>query len=373
MPTRAPIMSRRTRTTRIPWRGPLALLAAAPLAAAVFTAPSGVSSTAGARPAPRAATAVPAAPAAVLAAASAGTSAGHPYSDPVWYPLQVEAKIDCVRDNPGCPNGHKFWGIDMSPTGQEHKPSNAKVLAMGAGVMHIADAHGDKCTPTTKSSFGTEVWIDHGGGVISRYGHLSRIIGHAGDLVRAGQAIGVVGDTGKASNCGRNFYTDFNVKHHHYGGDGAQLKRLKTCGTSGAVTYPNAVTRYSIFNDVPKRTVLPAPAGGTRCYPTTAPATPRKAGGVTLKRSGSQQLTVRWKAPARSQRVTSVLVELSTYHPTKHRYDVPWNHKFVSLRPGTTAQKFGKLIKNRNYRARVSFHNAAGWSRYGTWVVAKTR
>jgi len=43
------------------------------------------------------------------------------------------------------------------------------------------------------------VEIDHGGGVVTRYGHLSRILTKAGAHVEAGAVIGRTGSTGRST------------------------------------------------------------------------------------------------------------------------------------------------------------------------------
>ena len=46
---------------------------------------------------------------------------------------------------------------------------------------------------------GRQVWIDHGAGVVSRYAHLSAVAAglQVGDLVRSGEVIGFVGESGQ--------------------------------------------------------------------------------------------------------------------------------------------------------------------------------
>ncbi|MEZ4399723.1 MAG: M23 family metallopeptidase [Kofleriaceae bacterium] len=64
------------------------------------------------------------------------------------------------------------------------------VYAAGAGVVLIAGRqHG----------YGNVIYVDHGGGVITRYGHLSKIEIRAGDAVAAATLIGRVGATGRAT------------------------------------------------------------------------------------------------------------------------------------------------------------------------------
>ena len=48
-------------------------------------------------------------------------------------------------------------------------------------------------------SFGLSVLVDHGGGVVSRYAHMSHIDVFLGQMVDAGTLLGFVGSTGLAS------------------------------------------------------------------------------------------------------------------------------------------------------------------------------
>ena len=64
------------------------------------------------------------------------------------------------------------------------------VMAAGGGIVIFAGFHRE---------FGKLVVIDHGDGVITRYGHCSRLDVKAGDVVLRGQVIGAVGETGHAT------------------------------------------------------------------------------------------------------------------------------------------------------------------------------
>lgn len=49
------------------------------------------------------------------------------------------------------------------------------------------------------ASYGNMVMVDHGNGLVTRYGHASRVMVKQGDLVRRGQLIAEVGSTGRST------------------------------------------------------------------------------------------------------------------------------------------------------------------------------
>lgn len=51
----------------------------------------------------------------------------------------------------------------------------------------------------TQRGYGTVVWLDHGGQVLSLYAHLSTLRVRAGEGVAAGQVIGLSGASGDAT------------------------------------------------------------------------------------------------------------------------------------------------------------------------------
>src|SRR6202000_2759468 len=113
------------------------------------------------------------------------------------------------------------------------------------------------------------------------------------------------------------------VRHFGISGTGVQIKTLKACGANSVLTYPTDATRarYATWNQVPKLTTIPARPGAARCLPTAAPKTATRATGVRLTRSGTT-VTARWTKPAGGYRVGTVLIEISTYHSSVHRWDL---------------------------------------------------
>ena len=89
-----------------------------------------------------------------------------------------------VRSDPFVHMVNLHPGIDLAaPTGTE-------VHATADGVVLRADRVG---------GYGNLVEIDHGAGIATRYGHLSRILVHAGERVRRGEAVALVGSTGRST------------------------------------------------------------------------------------------------------------------------------------------------------------------------------
>ena len=81
------------------------------------------------------------------------------------------------------PSVHR--GVDLSvPTGTE-------VRAMADGRVRFAG---------TMRGFGTVVWIDHGGAVVSVYAHLSALRVQTGQVVDGRQVIGLSGATGDVTS-----------------------------------------------------------------------------------------------------------------------------------------------------------------------------
>ena len=89
-------------------------------------------------------------------------------------------------NSPFGPRWGKFHaGIDIG------SPHYQEIVAALDGEVIYADA--------TKGGLGKAVVLQHGNGLRTVYAHLSIIIAHEGDTIRQGQAIGGVGDTGRAT------------------------------------------------------------------------------------------------------------------------------------------------------------------------------
>lgn len=82
--------------------------------------------------------------------------------------------------------GKKAWhgGIDFA--GKRGSP----VMAVATGVVTWA---------SKRYGYGNLVEINHGNGLVSRYGHNEKLLVHVGDVVKKGQTIALMGSTGRST------------------------------------------------------------------------------------------------------------------------------------------------------------------------------
>jgi murein DD-endopeptidase MepM/ murein hydrolase activator NlpD len=88
------------------------------------------------------------------------------------------------RDDPFRHDRRYHRGADF------HAKAGTPVLAAGDGVVVFAGR---------QSGYGNVIYVDHGGGVVTRYAHLRRIETTKNSAVTAGERIGQVGSTGRAT------------------------------------------------------------------------------------------------------------------------------------------------------------------------------
>jgi murein DD-endopeptidase MepM/ murein hydrolase activator NlpD len=83
-------------------------------------------------------------------------------------------------------------------------------MAAGWGTPFYAASAGTVILCRWNGGFGYNVQIDHGNGVVSIYGHSSKLLCHEGEHVNAGDLIGLVGDTGDSTGDHLHFQIDIN-------------------------------------------------------------------------------------------------------------------------------------------------------------------
>lgn len=86
---------------------------------------------------------------------------------------------------------HPVLGVSKFHSGIDiPAPSGTSIKAANSGTVMSASYAG---------SYGNLVMIDHGGGIVSLYGHTSKMLVHAGEHVSKGQTIALVGTTGRST------------------------------------------------------------------------------------------------------------------------------------------------------------------------------
>ncbi len=84
-------------------------------------------------------------------------------------------------------NGQLAWhtGIDFATA-----EAGADIVSVAAGVVSAAGE---------RESYGLAVDIDHGNGYVTRYGHAEKLLVDVGEIIMKGQAIALVGSTGRST------------------------------------------------------------------------------------------------------------------------------------------------------------------------------
>jgi len=112
-------------------------------------------------------------------------------------------------------------GLDFSA------PSGTPIVAAAGGVVVSAEYHPE---------FGNLLEIDHGGDMMTRYAHASKLLAKVGDIVKRGQHIANIGSTGRST--GAHLHFEVRIKGvaqnpHKFlnaGTDGANAARLANIG-----------------------------------------------------------------------------------------------------------------------------------------------
>jgi len=108
-------------------------------------------------------------------------------------------KMMVPTQNPvNAPVGSRFgWRIDPF-TGRSALHTGLDFQAT-VGQPIVSAAGGVVVTSELHSEYGNMVEIDHGNGLVTRYGHASRLLVKKGDLIKRGQQVALVGTTGRST------------------------------------------------------------------------------------------------------------------------------------------------------------------------------
>ena len=92
-----------------------------------------------------------------------------------------------------------YFGERMDPFNGEEAFHKGLDFASDAGSDVLAVAQGVVTWARQREGYGVLVEVNHGNGYVTRYAHNSRALVAAGDTVQRGQAVAVVGSTGRST------------------------------------------------------------------------------------------------------------------------------------------------------------------------------
>ena len=113
------------------------------------------------------------------------------FSEP--YPSELRMRVPV----PG--RRSSSFGLRRVFNGQSRNPHSGMDIAAGTGTQVLAPLPGRVIDTGDYFFNGNTVWLDHGGGLLTMYCHLSAIDAKAGDALQAGDRLGAVGATGRVT------------------------------------------------------------------------------------------------------------------------------------------------------------------------------
>ncbi len=92
-----------------------------------------------------------------------------------------------------------YFGERMDPFNGEEALHKGVDFAADAGADVLAVAEGMVTWSGPREGYGNLIEINHGNGLVTRYGHNARTLVSVGDTVQRGQAVAIVGSTGRST------------------------------------------------------------------------------------------------------------------------------------------------------------------------------
>ena len=105
------------------------------------------------------------------------------------------------------------YGNRISPLSGSHQNHDGLDIPAQFGSPILAAGKGRVIFSAYAPGYGNLVEIDHGQGVVTRYGHAAKLLVKAGEIVEQSQKIATVGSTGKST--GPHLHFEFRVNGKH--------------------------------------------------------------------------------------------------------------------------------------------------------------
>ena len=91
------------------------------------------------------------------------------------------------------------FGERLDPLNGEGEFHAGMDIAAPSGTIVKSTADGIVLSAAPDAGYGNAILVDHGSGITTKYGHLSKIFVIVGQEIKRGQVIGAVGTTGKTT------------------------------------------------------------------------------------------------------------------------------------------------------------------------------
>ena len=115
------------------------------------------------------------------------------FSDP------MPASLDLHMEQPVAGRRSGTFGLRRVFNGQSRNPHSGMDIAASTGTRVAAPMAGQVIDTGDYFFNGNTVWLDHGGGLLTMYCHLSSINVKPGDRLKVGERLGAVGATGRVT------------------------------------------------------------------------------------------------------------------------------------------------------------------------------
>lgn len=111
--------------------------------------------------------------------------------------LRPDASLQMRAPVPG--RRSSSFGLRRVFNGQSRNPHSGMDIAAGTGTPVLAPLPGRVIDTGDYFFNGGTVWLDHGGGLLTMYCHLSRVDVKVGDVLKTGEQLAAVGATGRVT------------------------------------------------------------------------------------------------------------------------------------------------------------------------------